>query len=689
MATYYWVGGAGTWNSSTTTNWASSSGGAGGAGVPTSADDVIFNSASNSTGYTVTIATGAVCLNFTANGPASGTVAFSVGAVLSVYGSLTFAATGVSVSGGSAITFAGSTTGNTITPNGVAFGNTGITITGTGSYSLGGAFTATGGNSGVVQSAGTFSTNNYNISTLGGMSINGGTANLGSSTITAAAFYGGFGFAAPGTATVNAGTSTLVVLGYNGSVGSNGQSLYTIDIQASSNAIAIGANTIATNLKIGGSGPYSFQGNVTVTGTFSTYNTTLPYNRTVIRSNTTTQRTITAAAVSLYNTDFSYINGAGAAAPFTGTNLSDFGNNSNITFTAPKTVYWNLAGSQYWRSTGWATTSGGTPNVANFPLIQDTAIIDNTGAAGTISIDRFQQVGTIDASARTSACTISINQDISIYGSVLYGTGITAASYVNATFTPYQGSSISVNVPSNFAYSANFTGVAASGQKVTLLNNFSTLTTMSFTNIGLDTGNYNISATALSFTSGTLDVNLGTSTVSLTGTGTVFTMTSANLSAASSTIELANTTNSTSQTFSGGGKTYGTLALNGGAATGQTKIIAGSNTFSNITTNKTVAWTLRFTAGTTNNFAAWNVSGSSGNLVTMNSTTTAVATLNYTGSTYASFDYASVSYISGRPANFKWFAGANSTNGGNNSAVYFLAPPYDPTSGNFAAFFVR
>ena len=31
MATYYWVGGSGTWDGSSTTHWATSSGGAGGA----------------------------------------------------------------------------------------------------------------------------------------------------------------------------------------------------------------------------------------------------------------------------------------------------------------------------------------------------------------------------------------------------------------------------------------------------------------------------------------------------------------------------------------------------------------------------------------------------------------------------------------------------------------------------------
>ena len=46
MALRYWRGGAGTWNSSNTANWSTTSGGAGGASVPGSADDVIFNSAS-------------------------------------------------------------------------------------------------------------------------------------------------------------------------------------------------------------------------------------------------------------------------------------------------------------------------------------------------------------------------------------------------------------------------------------------------------------------------------------------------------------------------------------------------------------------------------------------------------------------------------------------------------------------
>jgi len=57
MADRYWVGGTGTWNSTSTTNWSASSGGAAGASVPTAADNVIFDAGSDAGGiFTVTMA---------------------------------------------------------------------------------------------------------------------------------------------------------------------------------------------------------------------------------------------------------------------------------------------------------------------------------------------------------------------------------------------------------------------------------------------------------------------------------------------------------------------------------------------------------------------------------------------------------------------------------------------------------
>lgn len=53
MSNRFWVGGTGTWDSTTTTHWSSTTGGSGGASVPGSADVATFDSASG--GGTVTV----------------------------------------------------------------------------------------------------------------------------------------------------------------------------------------------------------------------------------------------------------------------------------------------------------------------------------------------------------------------------------------------------------------------------------------------------------------------------------------------------------------------------------------------------------------------------------------------------------------------------------------------------------
>lgn len=59
MATYYWVGGNGTWDNANTANWSNASGGATGFGPPLAADTAIFDSASG-TGTCTTTSTARV-----------------------------------------------------------------------------------------------------------------------------------------------------------------------------------------------------------------------------------------------------------------------------------------------------------------------------------------------------------------------------------------------------------------------------------------------------------------------------------------------------------------------------------------------------------------------------------------------------------------------------------------------------
>lgn len=75
MADRFWVGGTGTWDSTSTANWSASSGGAPGASAPTSADNVFFDDNSG-TGTCTTDAT-AICQNMTMN---SATLGLTLGA---------------------------------------------------------------------------------------------------------------------------------------------------------------------------------------------------------------------------------------------------------------------------------------------------------------------------------------------------------------------------------------------------------------------------------------------------------------------------------------------------------------------------------------------------------------------------------------------------------------------------------
>lgn len=122
MANRYWVGGAGTWNSTNTANWSDTSGGAGGFSAPTSADDVYFDAASNAGNYTVTTTNQMFCRNFNVAGPAAGTLTFSnTTNSFNIFGSVVHAASGVAYGSSLVLLYSSTATGNTVTTNGFSF----------------------------------------------------------------------------------------------------------------------------------------------------------------------------------------------------------------------------------------------------------------------------------------------------------------------------------------------------------------------------------------------------------------------------------------------------------------------------------------------------------------------------------------------------------------------------------------
>lgn len=159
MADRYWRGGTGTWNTTSTTNWSATSGGAGGASVPTAADNVIFDQAAT---YNVTMTGALTCLSITVS---AGTVSFLTGTTptLAVSGSMSLVAGTVWTSTG-AITFNATTTGQTITTGGTTI-NGAITFNGVGGgWTLGDALT-TGVTLTTTLTNGALSLNNFNLTT--------------------------------------------------------------------------------------------------------------------------------------------------------------------------------------------------------------------------------------------------------------------------------------------------------------------------------------------------------------------------------------------------------------------------------------------------------------------------------------------------------------------------------------------
>ena len=424
MADRYWVGGTGVWDATTTTNWSATSGGAGGASAPTSVDNVIFNSASNATGYTVTINVGAVCEDLTAAGPLTGNVAFSLaaGLTLSCHGSMTLPATGLTWtgSGTSTVTFRATTTGKTVTTNGVNLVATNVTFNGVGgAWTLGSAITY-GTAQTLAITNGTFDTGNFNItgSSFAVNTVGIQVINLGSSILTLSA-SAPMSFTQTAGLTFNAGTSQITCSNTTAATFTGGaQTFYNVSFPGTGS----GTHTITgvnifndlsfTSRSSTGQRFVTIGANQTVSGTLTLGAANTSIRRLVIQSDIIgTQRTITlnGTLATLADCDFRDIATAGSVGTWTGTRLGNALGNSGITFTAAKDVYWNLAAGGNWSATGWALSSGGAVDANNFPLSQDKAIIENTGlnTSATITFEQAWWVGELDASTRSNAMTLA------------------------------------------------------------------------------------------------------------------------------------------------------------------------------------------------------------------------------------------------------------------------------------------
>jgi hypothetical protein len=237
MASRYWVGGSGTWDSSSTTHWSATSGGSSGASVPSNVDDVFVDALSGSSPV-ITYSIGAgQCkdLNFTG----AMTPTFAGGTGLTIFGILTrISAMTWTYSG--IISFGSSTTGKTVTSAGGSYLND-IGFNGIGGgWTLQDALSLSSSN--LTLQNGALDTNGKAVScfTFSGSGTTARTLNLGNSAITCSQ---GFTLATTTNLTFNTGTSTISITGGTNKTFDGGGLTYYNVIFTSTSLTVTGSNT--------------------------------------------------------------------------------------------------------------------------------------------------------------------------------------------------------------------------------------------------------------------------------------------------------------------------------------------------------------------------------------------------------------------------------------------------------------
>ena len=535
MANRYWVGGAGTWNTTSTTNWSASSGGASGASVPTAADSVFFDQAGT---YTVTCTGALTCLDLTVS---AGTVTFVSGTspTFAISGSMSLVAGTVWNSTGT-ITFNATTTGKTITTNGTSIGGA-ITFNGVGGgWTLGSALTLANFSE-ITVTNGTFdtsSTGNYSVLAGGfnSSNINTRTINFNASTITISLLT----FTVSGVnLTFNAGTSSIVFSYSQISFNGGGNTFYNVSCTSPTISLfSISSANIFNNLTLTGRispgvNAISLSANQTINGTLTLNSGTASAYRTFIYSSSIgTQRTLTCAAIS-GGTDYDFrdIAIAGAASPISPTRAGDCKNNSGITFPAAKTVYFARTVSSNWGGTttsSWSFTSGGLADLTAFPLAQDTAVFPAAtypASGSTTTINANYNIGTINMSLRTSNTMILATGTTTptIYGNLINGTGITNTASTGSAFI-FAGRTTQQITSAGRSFAQDITVNSPSGT-VQLQDAFTTGTarTTTLTQGTLDLQSYTLSTGLFnSNVSGVRAIAFDTGNITCTGTGIVY-----------------------------------------------------------------------------------------------------------------------------------------------------------------------
>jgi hypothetical protein len=675
MTNKYWVGGAGNWDTSDTTHWSLTSGGGGGASVPSASDNVFFDQVAT---YTVTCTGAIACLDFTVS---FGVVAFAeTSSSITISGSMSFSSGTVSSwAPNFGVTF-NATTSKTITTNNVSIGAPTFNGVG-GTWTLGSAFSVNNGT--LTLTNGTFSTSasNYAVTSalLRSDNSNIRTLNLNASTYTVTSGGASFNTSTSTNLTVSGSGATVTMTGSTAKTfagGSFNWGAITLNQGGAGQLTISGSNTFA-NI----SNSYNATGATSIRFTSGTTQTVSNFTATgtsgnVLTIDSTTPATAATLSKASGTVSVNYVSiqdstATGGAAWNVGANSADVSGNTGWIFASP-TRYW-VGGAGNWTTsdtTHWSASSGGAGG-ATVPTAPVDVFFDQAGTY-TVTVTGPLTCRDFTVSAGVVTFSASGSQAIAISGSMSLASGTVGTwdTSFDPTFNATTSKTISTNGES--ISGPTFDGV---GGTWALGSAFVTSGTITLTNGTFSTSASNYPVTCSSFSSSNSNIrtlNLNASTFTLTSTSwTCTTATNLTVSGSGATVTM---TRATAKTFAGGGANYGAFTLDQGGAGRLT--ISGSNTFANISNsyNATAATTIRFTSGTTQTVSSFTAAGTSGKVLTIDSTTPATAATLSKATGTVSVDYVSIQ-DSTATGGATWYAGSNSTNVSGNTGWVFDAAP--------------
>lgn len=493
MADRYWVGGTGTWDNTTTTNWSTTDGGAGGASVPAigGTDNVFFTSNSNggAGSFDVTITTSVNTRDLTISGLA-GAMTLAGTSGIGIRGSMTLPSTNLTWSNSGGVVFIGTTTygsDKTITTSGViiasaiTFNSTAITTSPTNALILQDAFTCTGA---MTLSAGTFNLNNY---TLTGASFVSTTTN-----IRTLAFGSSGNINLSGTGTLW-NTSTNTNMSITGSKTVNivysGATTCTINSGALSLANSINLNvTTGTYLLSIGS---SVVNNLNFTGFNGTYTQGV--------STSTVYGNLTLSSSMLYSSSSGILTMASTSGTTTiTTNGLTFG--GNITFNGVGGTFQLADNFSQTVSSTFALTNGTldinskTTSVGILTLVTGTRALSNgtltcasvTHTSGDLSIGAGYLLSTTGTYTFTAG-SITINNDVNL------SVGAFSSANTNTRSISFGAGSITTNNTGTVWNVTGATGFTYTGtSNIIISNNTATAVTITNTATAANAMNFNI-----------------------------------------------------------------------------------------------------------------------------------------------------------------------------------------------------